>query len=105
MGEQLRLVKNENSALREHLKTQSGNHKRWFPLFDAYKDSLMRATLSKLPQVQASHQTAEARIAADYKRLLAALPVEGRRRVGFFVSSLLGLRGNQQNAAAETVDT
>eukprot|EP00929_Paragymnodinium_shiwhaense_P119422 TRINITY_DN9131_c0_g1_i1.p1 TRINITY_DN9131_c0_g1~~TRINITY_DN9131_c0_g1_i1.p1 ORF type:complete len:377 (+),score=67.04 TRINITY_DN9131_c0_g1_i1:133-1263(+) len=104
LSEQLRVVKTENNALEEHLRTQAVNHKTWFPLFDTYKDSSLREALSKVGPVQAPQQTPEARLAADYRRILGAMTAESRRRVGFFVSSLLGLRGSQQATAADTAE-
>mmetsp|Transcript_44187 Transcript_44187/g.140761 ORF Transcript_44187/g.140761 Transcript_44187/m.140761 type:complete len:350 (-) Transcript_44187:57-1106(-) len=100
--EQLRIVNQENKVLQEHLKEQSNSVGTWFPLFSKYQDSRYRLQLSHAPALNAAGTSAEARLAADFKRILATMPSDGRRRVGFFISSLLGLRGTQ--ATFETVE-
>lgn len=105
LEDQLKTLRHENSVLVQHLTEHGNNVKAWFPLFDYYKHSLYRATLQGTGPALPSTTTPEARIAADFKRILTAMPVDGRRRVGFFVSSLLGLRGSELVENPETVES
>merc|ERR1712060_175090 len=91
LEDQLKSVGLENQALTQHLREQSASLCSWFPLFAKYKDSRYRKTLAQRAPEQASGGAPEARLAADC-----------RRRVGFFISSLLGLRGTQ--LADDTVE-
>eukprot|EP00427_Karlodinium_veneficum_P019662 CAMPEP_0169131144 /NCGR_PEP_ID=MMETSP1015-20121227/38093_1 /TAXON_ID=342587 /ORGANISM="Karlodinium micrum, Strain CCMP2283" /LENGTH=408 /DNA_ID=CAMNT_0009195391 /DNA_START=40 /DNA_END=1262 /DNA_ORIENTATION=- len=105
LEDQLKTVRHENNVLMQHLAEHSNNVKAWFPLFDYYKHSSYRATLQNTGAAMPSATTPEARIAADFKRILTAMPVDGRRRVGFFVSSLLGLRGSELVENPETLES
>jgi len=102
LEEQLRTLRNENQALQEHLQEQTDNLRSWFPMFLNYKDSSYRSKLSSFGPFAPSSSAPEARIAADFRRVLSVMPAEGLRRVGFFISSLLGLRGAQ--LSADTVE-
>jgi len=104
LEDQLRQLRNENAVLKQHLQEHSSSVAAWFPLFEGYKNSGYRETLQSTGPGLPSTTTPEARIAADFKRILQTLPAEGRRRVGFFVSSLLGLRGSQLVENPETVE-
>lgn len=98
LDEAVRQVRSENTLLRQHIREHKKNVESWFPLFDRYKDSGLREMLKTSPLSSSSTGPSdypELRIAADYRRILAGMPEEERRRVGFFVSSLLGLRGVQ----------
>jgi len=105
LEDQLKSLRHENTVLIQHLTEHSNNVKAWFPLFDNYKNSVYRATLQGTGAALPSTTTPEARIAADFKRILTAMPVDGRRRVGFFVSSLLGLRGSELVENPETIES
>lgn len=104
LEDQLRQLRNENTVLKQHLQEHSCSVAAWFPLFEDYKNSTYRETLQATGPGMPSATTPEARIATDFKRILQTLPAEGRRRVGFFVSSLLGLRGSQLVDNPETVE-
>lgn len=105
LEEQLKSLRHENTLLKQHLQEHSNSVNAWFPLFENYKDSVYRETLSKTGAAHPSTTTPESRIAADFKRILTAMPTEGRRRVGFFVSSLLGLRGSELVENPETIES
>lgn len=91
--EQLKNTLHENAALRQHLAEQRASLGTWFPQFGRYKDSMYKVQLDAGGGLlQPSATSMEARLAADFRRILRAMPPEGRRRVGFFVASLLGLR-------------
>lgn len=92
---QLKTLRIENSVLQQHLKEQGASVQLWFPLFRKYKESRYRKQLMNAPHPAQSSTQPEARIAADFKRILGVLPSEGRRRVGFYISALLGLCGAQ----------
>lgn len=95
LEEQLRTLQAENSLLSGHYELSDKNAKCWFPLFDMYKASPLQGTLRQSPPVLPPSSSPEARISADMKRILLAMPPDGRRRVGFYISSLLGLRSTQ----------
>lgn len=101
----LKKVRHENANLVEVKEDRVRNVETWFPRFDAYKDTYLRALLKNVKAELPSHTTPESRIAADFKRILSVMPMEARRRVGFFVSSLLGLRGTELVDNPETVDS
>merc|ERR1719221_2582249 len=67
----------------------------WFPYFPKYKDSKFKFELSHIELIPSHTVGPEPPLAADFKRIISVLPDDGRRRIGFFVTSLLGLRGNQ----------
>merc|ERR1712187_496952 len=102
LEEQLNGLQNENTALQQHLQEQSSSVALWFPLFQKYKHSHYRKAITMTPLSPVSGDTPEALLAADFHRILSAMPPDSRRRVGFFVSSLLGLRGMQ--VTADTVE-
>lgn len=89
--------------LENHLFERRLNTESWFPRYAKYKDSNLTAALDGKPALNPAQENAESRIAADYKRIILAMSHESRRRIGFFVSSLLGLRGNQ--SAEDLEDT
>jgi hypothetical protein len=95
LEEQLKSTKDENAFLQNHLQERRISVQSWFPRYETYKDSVLKGVLDGVPVHNPSNSNAESRIAADYKRIISAMPPESRRRVGFFISSLLGLRGNQ----------
>jgi len=101
----LKNVKSENALLRQVIKEHTTNQKSWFPLFDKYKDSAHSVTLKTTNAGLPLTTTPESRIAADFKRILLAMPTDARRRVGFFVSSLLGLRGTELIENPETIES
>lgn len=104
LDDQLRALKSENAGLQQHLM-EHGNHMRsWFPLFECYKNSDFKTKLSQTNPGLPTTVTPEARIAADFKRILEVMPSDGRRRVGFFVSSLLGLRATMLVDGIGTVE-
>jgi hypothetical protein len=105
LEDQVKTLRHENNALQQHLTDHDNNVKAWFPLFDYYKHAVYRTTLQGISAALPSTTTPEARIAADFKRILTAMPDNGRRRVGFFVSSLLGLRGSELVENTETVES
>mmetsp|Transcript_44512 Transcript_44512/g.70776 ORF Transcript_44512/g.70776 Transcript_44512/m.70776 type:complete len:400 (+) Transcript_44512:60-1259(+) len=92
--QQLTNARGENRALKIHLEEQTAKQSAWFPLFSMYKDSkFRRALLGKAGADLPKNATVEARLGADFRRILSSLPPDVRRRIGFFVSSLLGFRG------------
>jgi hypothetical protein len=93
LEEQVKSLRYENNVLRQHSQEQIDSVKSWFPLFAEYKNSAYRSALQDVPALLPASMSAESRLAADFKRIITAMPEDGRRRVGFFVSSLLGLRG------------
>lgn len=95
---QLKTLRTENNVLKQHLKEQGASVKLWFPLFKKYKDSRYKKMLVNAQNPLPASSMPETRIAADFKRILTVMPADGRRRVGFFVSSLLGLCGTQLTA-------
>mmetsp|Transcript_42317 Transcript_42317/g.131658 ORF Transcript_42317/g.131658 Transcript_42317/m.131658 type:complete len:258 (-) Transcript_42317:16-789(-) len=99
----LRSTSQENAALRRHLAEQHTSVATWFPHFANYKDSTYRQQLHVEKGIQPSATSVEARLAADFRRILRAMPPEGRRRVGFFVSSLLGLRSRMPYDTVEAL--
>lgn len=96
LEEQLRILKHENTVLKQHLDEHNNSVTAWFPLFRIYKTSIYHATLMSTVPAVPTTTTPESRIAADFKRIITALPVEGRRRVGLYVSTLLGLRSTEE---------
>jgi len=94
LEEQLQTLRHENHVLKQHLQEHNQSVKAWFPRFESYKDSAYRVTLSSTAAALPATTAPESRLAADFKRVITAMPEDGRRRVGFFISSLLGLRGN-----------
>lgn len=95
LEEQLRQLRVENTVLSRSIKDQSGSVRAWFPQFEIYKDSSLRSELVCAPPNTPQERLPEAGIAEDFKRIMLVLPPERRRRVGFFVCSLLGLRFEQ----------
>jgi len=92
--QQLANTRSENRALKIHLEEQTAKQSAWFPLFAMYKDSkFRRALLGKAGADLPKNTVVEARLGADFRRILSSLPPDVRRRIGFFVSSLLGFRG------------
>lgn len=95
---QIAHLRHENKALKGHLEEQTNRLGSWYPLFETYKDSRYRKGLLSKPAVPPSGSSPEAKLAADFRRILQSLPADVRRRVGFFISSLLGLRGAQMTS-------
>lgn len=92
--QQLTSTRSENRALKVHLEEQLSKQHAWFPMFAIYKESrYRRALLGKAVAELPKAATVEARLASDFRRILSSLPADVRRRVGFFISSLLGFRG------------
>lgn len=94
LQEQLGSLLGENNQLQEHLDGQAASLKTWFPNFDAYRNCSYRRSMWNRPKVPPNTKAPEAALTADYMRILNAMPPDSRRRVGFFVSSLLGLRSS-----------
>lgn len=92
LDEHLVLLRRENAALVAGMSEQSSDVNAWFPRFHRYKDTKIRNDLAVASPLSPTTLAPESAIAADFKRILTALPPDRRRRVGFFVSSLLGLR-------------
>jgi len=105
LGTLLKNVKRENEILKQAIQEQTDGSRSWFPQFGKYKDSHFRIALQGVIPELPSSTTPEARIAADFKRILIALPPDARRRVGFFVSSLLGIRGTDLVEHQETLES
>lgn len=101
----LKKIRHENGIMQQLKKSHKDSTRSWFPLFDAYKDCKFRAALEASPAGLPATTTPESRLAADFKRILMAMPLEARRRVGFFVSSLLGLRGTELLDSPETLES
>ncbi|CAE7236379.1 unnamed protein product [Symbiodinium natans] len=92
--QQLTSTRSENRALKVHLEEQLSKQHAWFPMFAVYKESrYRRALLGKAVAELPKAASVEARLASDFRRILSSLPADVRRRVGFFISSLLGFRG------------
>lgn len=89
--QQLTNIRGENRVLKLHLDEQIAKLDGWFPLFADYKDSrYKKGLLNKSQAEMPKNAPAEVRLCEDFKRILSSLPADVRRRVGFFVSSLLG---------------
>lgn len=101
----LKKVRHENTVMSQLIRTHTDSTRSWFPLFDKYKNSAFKAALLLSPAGIPATTTPESKLAADLKRILLAMPFEARRRVGFFVSSLLGLRGTEMLENAETIES
>mmetsp|Transcript_52229 Transcript_52229/g.124530 ORF Transcript_52229/g.124530 Transcript_52229/m.124530 type:complete len:413 (-) Transcript_52229:88-1326(-) len=104
LEEHLLQLKAENGALQQKLEDHNTMVGTWFPLFANYKDSPVAKDLAGGEPFAPESNTPEAGIAMDFKRILSVLPEERRRRVGFFVSSLLGLRASAMSASQETLE-
>mmetsp|Transcript_151652 Transcript_151652/g.486610 ORF Transcript_151652/g.486610 Transcript_151652/m.486610 type:complete len:376 (+) Transcript_151652:104-1231(+) len=92
LQEQLSHMNLENDKHMQELRLLTGNVTAWFPNFDLYKASSYKRTLDRTPPEAATYDTPEGQLSADFMRVLGALPAESRRRVGYYISSLLGLR-------------
>merc|ERR1712007_364338 len=92
---QLTFLQKENNVLQQHLDEQTTTLQAWFPKFGKYKDSDHKVSLATLGPILPTTTAPEARIAADFKRVLTALPEECRQKVIVFVSSLLGLHSHK----------
>lgn len=102
LQEQLENLLGENRLLQEHLDGQAASLKAWFPNFDTYRNCSYRRSMWNKPKVPPNTKAPEAALTADYMRILNAMPPDSCRRVGFFVSSLLGLRSSL--VTADSVD-
>jgi len=102
LEEHLAELKIENTDLKEKLEEHEELVDTWFPRFDMYKASPMAKDLAVTEAGTATIVTPEAGLAVDFKRILSTIPEERRRKVGFIVSSLLGLRA--ADIGAETVE-
>jgi len=100
---QLSNIRGESRALKLHLDEQTQKLGNWFPLFPKYKDSVLRKNLFNRPGVTQLATAAELKLAADIRRILEAVPPDVRRRIGFFISSLLGYRGSALSASTAEV--
>eukprot|EP00931_Biecheleriopsis_adriatica_P093190 TRINITY_DN66935_c0_g1_i1.p1 TRINITY_DN66935_c0_g1~~TRINITY_DN66935_c0_g1_i1.p1 ORF type:complete len:389 (+),score=93.88 TRINITY_DN66935_c0_g1_i1:13-1179(+) len=99
LTQQLTHIRGENRTLKVHLDEQMAKLNGWFPLFKMYKDSRYRKGLVDKPHGDVpKNAPAEVRLCADFQRILSALPGDVRRRVGLFISSLLGFRGGAVGA-------
>lgn len=105
LEDQYKSLCHENDVMKTYLHEHIRNVKAWFPLFNTYKDSAFRAALQSTSPATAASTAPESRLAADFKRIITVMPEDGRRRVGFFVSSLLGLRGTADASDPDTVES
>lgn len=101
----LKKLRHENQIMAQLIRTHTDSTRSWFPLLDKYKNSVFKQALKGIPAALPATTTPESRLAADFKRILLAMPVEARRRVGFFISSLLGLRGTELLDNPETIES
>lgn len=101
--QQLMNIRGESRALRVHFDEQFAKLESWFPLFPKYRDSKYRRSLPRVANNVAPVGPPELKLAADFKRILGSLPPDSRRRVNFFISSLLGYRARGVGHA--TADT
>merc|ERR1719359_539085 len=60
-----------------------------------------KMNLQQLGHTPTTTTSPEMAIAADLKRIVGVLPVEKRKQIGFFVCSLLGLRGSKTQDTIE----
>eukprot|EP00930_Biecheleria_cincta_P073896 TRINITY_DN61158_c0_g1_i1.p1 TRINITY_DN61158_c0_g1~~TRINITY_DN61158_c0_g1_i1.p1 ORF type:complete len:412 (+),score=70.98 TRINITY_DN61158_c0_g1_i1:76-1236(+) len=97
--QQLTNIRGESRALGVHFDEQFAKLESWFPLFPRYKDSRYKRSLPRNTDGRIVAGPPEMKLAADFKRILAALPADVRRRVGFFISSLLGYRARGVGSA------
>lgn len=106
LEDQLKYRESENLALSHHLVEQRADVRSWFPLFDKYSESVYKADLARIPPDPSSqsrgNHAPELAIAADFKRIMGVLPDEKRKQIGFFICSLLGLRGGKGDREQET---
>jgi hypothetical protein len=101
----LKSTKKENAAMEQLIEVHKDATKSWFPSFEKYSGSSHRVILQGACAELPSSTTPESRMAADFKRILLALPPEARRKIGFYVSSLLGIRGTELVDNGETVES
>lgn len=92
LEEQLKYRQRENVAMQQHHKEQKASVRSWFPNFDQYQDSPHRLELARIKPCVPAAMTPEAGVAADFHRILSALPEQAQRRIGLLVASPLGLR-------------
>mmetsp|Transcript_41967 Transcript_41967/g.96344 ORF Transcript_41967/g.96344 Transcript_41967/m.96344 type:complete len:402 (-) Transcript_41967:121-1326(-) len=102
LEEHLSQLKLENADLKEKLEEHEELVDTWFPRFDMYKASPIAKDLAVTEAGTPTIVTPEAGMAVDFKRILSCIPEERRRKVGFIVSSLLGLRA--ADMGAETME-
>lgn len=101
LEDSLKYKESENLALNQHLEEQKCDVKSWFPLFEHYQVCQYKLNLQQLGHTPATTTSPEMAIAADLKRIVQVLPVEKRKQIGFFVCSLLGLRGSKTQDTIE----
>merc|ERR550537_2052248 len=101
LEDQLKYKESENLALSQHLDEQRCDLKSWFPLFEHYQLCQYKLSLQQLGHIPATTTSPEMAIAADLKRIVGVLPVDKRKQIGFFVCSLLGLRGSKSQDTIE----
>lgn len=103
LEDQLKYRESENLALSQHLAEQRADVRSWFPLFERYANSTYKQLLTeRAPQNSAGTGTSpELAIAADFKRIMTVLPEDKRKQTGFFICSLLGLRGGKGDRERE----
>jgi len=101
LEDSLKYKESENLALSQHLEEQKCDLRSWFPLFEHYQLCPYKLSLQQLGHTPASMTSPEMAIAADLKRIVGVLPVEKRKQIGFFVCSLLGLRGSKTQDTIE----
>lgn len=99
LAEQIQTKKGESKALNNHFQEQENSFHAFFPMFNKYKDSSLKRPVQVQPPVTPAATTAEGKLTADFKRVLLAMSTEQRRRVSFFIGTLLGLKSSQISAA------
>lgn len=92
--ERLKAMRADNITMETQLKNLQSSTRSWFPLFQKYKDSLLRRQLQRTIPHEPKSDSPEAALGADFKRIFTVMSTEDRRKVSFYVSSLLGLRGS-----------
>ncbi|CEM05532.1 unnamed protein product [Vitrella brassicaformis CCMP3155] len=103
LEDQLRFREAESIAVSTQLRELQGEIETFFPLFRHYRSTSLKPLLAALPIPHVhDNVAAEVAIADDFKRILGALPIEKRKKIGALTYTLLGLtRAAQQSGNAE----
>lgn len=88
--EQLRSLNAVNVSLQKQMRLFGSSVMAWFPHFEMYRSAMGKAGLQTTSHP--SGDSPEAYIAADFHRILSGMPSESRRCIGYYISSLLGIR-------------
>lgn len=111
LGHKMGFLRQDNEQMQKQLDEQQELMDRWFPNFSLYKNSILRRDLRGAnAHIQAALQAAtmvnqyptpEAYLCIDIKRILLVMQPQSRKRVGYYIASLLGLRGTAPMDTAE----